>query len=143
MNKIDEGLSEFEFSSGWKKMIKDKSNDRISEEFKVKFEDMQIKLENLNSTIISLVKHEMIKEKTPSEDISFEQIIMKKVDKFETSFVQLENTINNIQYELIQYKNLMDKQNSMLLEIIGIIKNREEADVSAQKGFIANIFKKK
>ena len=143
MNKIDEGLSEFEFSSGWKKMIKDKSKDGISEEFKVKIEDMQMKLENLKSTIISLAKKEIIKEKTPTDDISLEQIIIKKVDKFETSFVQLEGEINNIQSQLIQYKNLIDNQNSMLSEIMKIMSNREDTDLTAQKGFIANIFKKK
>jgi hypothetical protein len=143
MIKIDEGLSEFEFSSGWKKMIKDNSKDRISEEFKVKIEDMQMKLENLNSTIASLSIKEMVKEKMSPDDINFEKIIMKKIDKLEISIVQIEDKVNNIQSNVIQYKNLMDIQNSMLSEIMDILKNRENTDAASQKGFIANIFKKK
>lgn len=143
MIKIDESPSEFEFSSGWKKMIKDKNKDRISEEFRVKIEDMQTKLENLNSSITNLAKKEETIEKTPSENISMEQIIIEKIDKFEMIFAQIEGAIKNIQSELNQYENLIENQNFLLSEITDIIKNRANNDTTAQKGFITNIFKKK
>lgn len=143
MNKIDEASNEFEYSSGWKKIVKDKNKDRINEEFRLKIEDFEIKLEELNSSITSLAKKEMQEEKISSENISMQHIIMQKIVKFDTAIAEMEGTLGNLHNELAQYKNLVENQSRVLLSIMNILKARDEMELTAQKGFLANIFKKK
>lgn len=143
MNKIDEASNEFEYSSGWKKIIKDKNKDRINEEFRLKIEDFEIKLEELNSSITSLAKKEMQEEKISSENNSMQHIIMEKIVRFDTVIAEMEGTLGNLHNELAQYKNLVENQSRVLLSIMNILKARDEMELTAQKGFLANIFKKK
>lgn len=143
MNKIDEVSNEFEYSSGWKKMIRDTRNERINEELKAKIEDLQIKLEELNSSITDLAKKEIKEDKDYNENTDIKHIVMQNFYKFEASFALLEDEIKIIQSELINYRNLIENQNLLLNNIANILNSMGNVEASSQKGFLANIFKKK
>lgn len=138
MNRIDESLNEFEYSSGWRKMFKDDANEKLREEFRNKIEELELKLEELNSSLLDLIKNEQLEEKQVMEDV-----INQKIYEFEAKYSNLENSIKNIELELKKYGDLMENQKDMMLEIMDILKNREDTGEAVQRGFMANIFKKK
>lgn len=143
MNKIDETSNEMEYSSGWKKMIKDTRNERINEEFRTKIEDLQSKLGELDSSITNLRIKENKEEKGPMEYIDMKQIIIQRLDRYEANLAQLENEIKNMGAELNNYKKLIENQNSVLENLIDILNGREDIENTSNKGLLANIFKKK
>jgi conjugal transfer/entry exclusion protein len=69
--------------------------------------------------------------------------IMQKIIEFDEIIAGMESKIKNIQNELIQYKNLTENQSSILSNIMEMLKVREDIVTTTQKGFLANIFKKK
>lgn len=143
MNKIDEASNEFEYSSGWKKMIKDTQSSKINEEFRVKIEDLQMKLQKLNLSIEDLAQKKINEEKKSTEDMDKEQIIMQRLDKFEAGFVLIENEIKNIGYELLNHKKVIENQNTIIENLIDILNKIKDIETSNKKGFLANIFNKK
>lgn len=143
MNRIDEASNEFEYSSGWKKIIKDKNKEKINEEFRVRIEDLEIRLEELESSIASLTKKWLEQEKITSENNSTQQIIMGKIDRSDRAASEMEGKIGKLQNELIQYMLLVENQSAILSSIMNILKTRDEMETMTQKSFLANIFKKK
>lgn len=143
MNKIDETSKELEYSSGWKKMIKDTRNDRINEEFKAEIEDLQFKLGELNSSITNLRIEEKKEEKGSMEYFDIKQIIIQRLDRYESNLSLLVNEIKNMGTELNNYKKLIENQNSVLESLMEILNCRGDIENTSNKGLLANIFKKK
>lgn len=140
MNKIDETSNELEYSSGWKKMIRDTKSEKINKEFRVKIENLEYRLEELNSSIADL----KIKEgKDSMEFTEGKQIIIQRLDRYEANLALLENEIKNIGTELKNHIKLIENQSLVLENLINILNNREDIENTSNKGLLANIFKKK
>lgn len=143
MNRIEEASSEFEYSSGWKKIIRDKSKDRINEEFKERIEVLEKNLGELDASITRFTIREQDREILSIENNSMQQMIIKKTIEIETAVKAMEERLEAFEKELNEYKKLLEKENSEISVIIDSLKTREKIEPVSQKSFFANIFKKK
>lgn len=143
MNRIEETSNEFEYSSGWKKIIRDKSKDRINEELRERIEELEKNLREFGSSITDLSKKGQESEKLHIENMGVQQMIIKKTMEIETTAKDMESRLEVLEREMNEYKKLLERDNYELSCIIENLKARKEIEPVSQKSFLANIFKKK
>jgi hypothetical protein len=143
MNGIRESSDEFEYSSGWRKLIKDTKSDKANEEVKLKIDELQLKLDGLGSAITNIAQKDIVREKVLEKNTGIDEETIRKINEMDSAVKQIRNDIDFIKTELTEHKNIICSQLAILGEIMEMEKNREIAREEAQKGLINNIFKKR
>jgi RecJ-like exonuclease len=149
---------ENEYSSGWRKINKDKKSEKLNAEAEKKYEDLKTRIDDLVSSITNISQKESVYEETSKENLNIKQLLSEralidsnnmkqlldeKISILSFKIEEMKKELDLIKSELSEYKNVLYNQLAILVEIMEIEKSKEGTGIEAQKSFINNIFKKK
>lgn len=133
MNMFGEG-SIHEYKSGWKRVSRDDEVDSGDIEIGQELGRLQKAVEDLNTRVTSLVKIDELESVLNKNSKTFIEL-MEEVEKIKKQF-------GSMQLDFLTYRSLVDSQLSLIPEIMDLLKKNFAENLSNQKSFMGNIFKK-